>query len=40
MHTVFRDYRYVTQTQHMQRKSLAPFTHTVFTGKLPLRDHV
>ncbi len=23
-----------------QRKSLAPFTHTVFTGNLPLRDHV
>ncbi len=28
------------QLKFMERKSLAPFTHTVFTGKLPVRDHV
>ncbi len=36
MHTVFRD----SNSQYIQRKSLAPFKHTVFTGKLSLRDHV
>ncbi len=35
MHTVFPG----DELKFMQRKSLAPFTHTVFTGKLPVSYH-